>query len=124
MVCHCAALAGAVGEVPVADICPTIYSPVCDTNGVTQSNDCVAAAAGAEVACQGECPCEGTAALESCACAHACSACECMVILQGTHPLGPCLLHAVLCMGAASCSLPLRCRWQPGGTCGHGLPAD
>lgn len=37
--------------------CPDTQAPVCDVNGVTQQNLCMAQAAGVAVACNGACPC-------------------------------------------------------------------
>lgn len=38
-------------------VCPSIYSPVCATNGKTYSNSCLAKVAGVTVKCSNACPC-------------------------------------------------------------------
>ncbi|GAB6027945.1 hypothetical protein CHUAL_002173 [Chamberlinius hualienensis] len=38
-------------------ICHALYSPVCGSNGVTYSNDCIRKCAGQRLACRSSCPC-------------------------------------------------------------------
>lgn len=37
--------------------CPSVYSPVCGSNGITYTNKCEANLANANIACEGKCPC-------------------------------------------------------------------
>ena len=48
---------GGTGEcLPMEEFCPDLWSPECGCDGVTYSNDCYAAAAGVNIAFEGQCP--------------------------------------------------------------------
>lgn len=56
--CPCPGYPGSSPDQQAAGgICPMIFAPACDVTGTTHGNLCIAKAAGAELACQGECPC-------------------------------------------------------------------